>query len=69
MIVGPQHDRQAFTATVVPEAARIGVAAVGGPVPIALNDFGDRMAATCWVVSWQKLKSTVFTLGAWREIV
>ena len=41
MAVAPQHDRQAFTAMVVPEAARICVTAVGGPVPIALNDFID----------------------------
>ena len=44
MAVAPQHDRQALTPMVVPDAARIRVATVGLPDPIAQNDLVDWVA-------------------------
>jgi len=43
MAVAPEHDCQAFAPMVVPDAARIRVAAVGRPNPIALNNLVGRV--------------------------
>ena len=57
MAVTPQHDRQALAPMVVPDAARIRVAAVGMPNPIALYDLVDRVAVNDgftygWKIDW-----------------